>query len=217
MSRLLLALCMAIAWPMFIGESARAADPTASGYQDGRSPYMRSYGVTSPPYGYLDFCIRMPEECRRDGSTAARVELSPANIADLDFVNRKVNKVIAPATDMELYGVDDYWTVPTDKGDCEDYALLKRQTLIRMGWPAGALLMTVVYDENNQGHAVLTARLTSGDLILDNKTDQIKIWHQTPYSFLMRQSYFDPQVWMSLDPDQAKPSIEVAGQRHARH
>ena len=59
--------------------------------------------------------------------------------------------------------------MPRTKGDCEDYALLKRHTLIRKGWPVGSLLLTVVRDEKGEGHAVLTARTKQGDFILDNK------------------------------------------------
>ena len=95
------------------------------------------------------------------------------------------------------------------KGDCEDYALLKRQRLMQLGWPASALLMTVVFDERNEGHAVLTARTAEGDFILDNKTSTIKLWNQTPYAYVMRSSYLDPRVWMSLDPERAVPSVSV--------
>jgi predicted transglutaminase-like cysteine proteinase len=78
---------------------------------------------------------------------------------------RRVNKDVKPMTDVEQYGVEDYWPIPTSgRGDCEDYALLKRQTLMRMGRPASALLMTVVRDENYQGHAVLMVRFGKGKL-----------------------------------------------------
>ena len=73
--------------------------------------------------------------------------------------------------------------------------------------------MTVVYDEKREGHAVLTARTVAGDFILDNKTDEVKIWSKTPYHYLMRQSYLDPQVWMSLDADIAVPSIPVGARQ----
>ena len=32
-------------------------------------------------------------------------------MAELDRVNRAVNGEIAPVTDMDQYGVEDYWTV----------------------------------------------------------------------------------------------------------
>ena len=124
--------------------------------------------------------------------------------------------------DQELFGVAEWWAVPTlradgsGKGDCEDYALLKRQILIKRGWPVSSLLMTVVRDEKGDGHAVLTARTAQGDFILDNKTSDLKLWSQTPYKFVMRQSYLNVKVWMSLDPKETMspgPMAAVKTQR----
>jgi predicted transglutaminase-like cysteine proteinase len=50
-----------------------------------------------------------------------------------------------------------------------------------------------------------------GDFVLDNKVDEIKIWHRTRYEYIMRQSYLNPQLWMSLDPKQANTSLPLAG------
>ncbi len=108
---------------------------------------------SAPPPAFKRFCTEMPEECvahpasKEFGQSALRLE-------QLDQVNRQVNNTIGPETDIEHYGIEDYWTIPKDgKGDCEDYALLKRHILVSMGWPTGALLMTVVLTENNEGHA----------------------------------------------------------------
>jgi predicted transglutaminase-like cysteine proteinase len=135
---------------------------------------------------------------------------SPERLSELDEVNRTVNRAIRPATDLELYGVSERWTLPVAKGDCEDYALLKRQILLRHGWPASALLMTVVRDEQGEGHAVLTARTAQGDFILDNKAEEVKLWHRTPYEFVMRQSYLNPKVWMALDSREATSPARLA-------
>ena len=40
------------------------------------------------------------------------------------------------------------------------------------------MLMTVVRDEKGEGHAVLTARTVQGDFILDNKSEEVKVWTQ---------------------------------------
>ena len=188
-----------------------APDPRAlNASQDHASPYMRVFGVTPPPYGHVEFCRRDAIECSPGRWQDTRHAGSGAAMAELDRVNRAVNAEIAPMTDMDQYGVEDYWTIPTSgKGDCEDYALMKRQRLIRLGWPASALLMTVVFDERKEGHAVLTARTTEGDFILDNKTNTIKLWNQTPYTYVMRSSYLDPRIWMSLDPERAVPTVSV--------
>ena len=61
--------------------------------------------------------------------------------------------------------------IPDDGyGDCEDYVLLKRRMLIQSGWPREALLVTVVRNERDEGHAVLTVTSDKGDYILDMRT-----------------------------------------------
>lgn len=124
---------------------------------------------------------------------------TPERLSELDEVNRLVNAAVKPVTDLEAYGVEEYWTLPTNRGDCEDYALLKRKILIQRGWPQSALLLTVVRDELGEGHAVLTARTAQGDFVLDNKITDVRIWHATPYKYLMRQSYVNPEAWVSLE------------------
>jgi predicted transglutaminase-like cysteine proteinase len=186
--------------------------------QDKTQAAMRVYGDTRPPYGFVQFCQRMPAECREGSWQDSRVDATPQKLAELERLNKEINKAIEPSTDLEIYGVTEYWTIPTTKGDCEDYALLKRKKLIEAGWPAGALLMTVVLDEKNEGHAVLTARLSTGDVILDNKTDDIRLWSKTPYQFVMRQSYLNPRVWMSLDPREAPSNSQpLAGVRSTQN
>ena len=181
--------------------------------QDRGSPYMRVFSVTQPPYGFVAFCDRTPGECKQGPLEEQRFSATPARLSELDSVNRTVNREIAPATDLEIYGVAEYWTIPTVRGDCEDYALLKRKRLMERGWPASALLMTVVRDEKGEGHAVLTARTAQGDFILDNKVEEVKVWHRTGYDFMMRQSYLNPSIWMSLDPREPGPGIPMAGVR----
>jgi predicted transglutaminase-like cysteine proteinase len=177
-----------------------------------RAPeFMRVYGSSQPPYGFVAFCERRPRECVITSPDDARYQATPQVLSELDEVNRSVNHEIEPATDMEVYGVAEYWTLPTTRGDCEDYALLKRHRLIARGWPSGVLLMTVVRDEKNEGHAVLTARTTQGDFILDNKIDVVRLWNQTPYHYVMRQSYMDPKVWVSLDPNDAVTPPALSG------
>jgi predicted transglutaminase-like cysteine proteinase len=201
----LLALTFAVE-PVFAAEQTRALNLA----QEQGSLYLRVFGVTPPPYGHADFCRRDPRECAQATLEETRRAGTGEAFAELDRVNRQINAEIAPVTDTEQYGVEDYWTLPrSGKGDCEDYALLKRQRLMRAGWPPSALLMTVVFDEKREGHAVLTARTADGDFILDNKTNDIKLWSKTPYQFVMRQSYLDPIVWMSLDPKRAIPSVQV--------
>lgn len=184
--------------------------------QDRASPFMRTHGTTQPPFGFVGFCDRTPSECDRGPLEESRFVLTPGRLAELDDVNRTVNRTIEPATDLEIYGKVEYWTLPTTRGDCEDYALLKRHRLIANGWPASALLITVVRDEKAEGHAILTARTAQGDFLLDNKTDEIKLWSRSTYTFVMRQSYLDPKLWMSLDPMDATSPTLLSGVRQRR-
>jgi predicted transglutaminase-like cysteine proteinase len=172
-----------------------------------RAPqYMRVFANAQPPYGFVRFCEVQPNECVSTAISDGRFQMTPERLSDLDEINRAVNREIEPATDLEIYGVNELWTVPKVRGDCEDFALLKRQRLMEQGWPSNALLLTVVRDEKNEGHAILTARTSQGDFVLDNKIDAVRLWNNTPYHFVMRQSYIDPKVWVSLDgADPASP------------
>ena len=199
-----------VAW-LLAGSVPVHADPTGVSRD-----FMRVFGPAQPPYGFESFCRRLPRECAQGVREERRFEASPERFAQLDAVNRAVNREIEPVTDLENYGEADRWTIPTVRGDCEDYVLLKRRRLIALGWPPSSLLITVVRDELGDGHAVLTVRTKQGDFILDNKTDEIKVWHRVRYQFVMRQSYLDPRVWMSLDDRERSQSLPLAGVRNGR-
>jgi predicted transglutaminase-like cysteine proteinase len=176
--------------------------------------FMQVYGPALAPQGFLRFCEESPEDCRANSDTKARLAVSPQRLNELDDINRRVNRLITPETDLKHYGVAEFWTLPTDgRGDCEDYALLKRHELFKLGWPSSALLITVVSDEKGEGHAVLTARTTAGDFILDNKVDDVRLWNQTPYRFLVRQSSLNPRAWVDLDPTRDVTPGPIAGVR----
>lgn len=178
---------------------------------DRASNFMRVFGGAQAPYGFVRFCEANAYHCAQSDFENVRFNASPERLSELDQINRYVNARIAPQTDQEIYGVSEYWTLPTHVGDCEDYALLKRQILIERGWPASALLLTVVRDELGDGHAILTARTAQGDFILDNKITDVRIWNQTPYEFVMRQSYVNPRAWVSLDSAYTNIPSEMAG------
>ena len=176
-----------------------------------RVAFMQSFGQTLPPVGYVTFCREQKDECRPAKRFSDRIQLNPERARELEEVNRYVNETIEPVTDQELYGKVELWTYPSDgKGDCEDYVLLKRRLLIERGWPESTLLITVVRDENNEGHAVLTARTDKGDLVLDNKEREILAWTETAYTFIKQQSGPNPLVWTSLLPPDEAPQTTVS-------
>ncbi|MEO0730192.1 MAG: transglutaminase-like cysteine peptidase [Pseudomonadota bacterium] len=204
--RLTMAIAATLAFSVHVFAASSAEANTASGR------FMRVFGTAAPPYGFVQFCQSFEEQCRSDtASTSRRFDATTSRLAELDKINRAVNRAVAPATDEEIFGVTEHWTMPGARGDCEDYVLLKRHMLMERGWPASALLITVVFDENNEGHAVLTARTAQGDFVLDNKVNDLKSWEDTPYKFVMRQSYLNPQVWMALDPAMTQSPQALAG------
>ncbi|ODN70595.1 transglutaminase-like cysteine peptidase [Methylobrevis pamukkalensis] len=156
---------------------------------------MEILGPTSPPVGYVNFCQDNPGECGRFDRANLVVKLTHRTMATLVSVNTQVNIEVAPATDMEVFGVVERWSFPNGRGDCEDYVLLKRKRLMAAGWPESSLLITVVRDEVGDGHAVLTVRTDRGDLILDNKTDDIHPWSETDYHYVKRQSTAQATAW----------------------
>ena len=173
--------------------------------------FMTSFGDTLPPIGYVTFCRDHEVECRPGGRFADRIQLTAAKYREIEQVNSEINTAVVPITDVELYGKAEVWAYPSgNKGDCEDYVLAKRRSLIQLGFPESALLITVVRDENNEGHAVLTVRTDKGDFILDNKRRDVMRWADTPYTFVKRQSERNPLVWISLLPPDSAPQTAMS-------
>jgi len=163
--------------------------------------------ITSVPYGWVDFCQRYKGECENPGGMPRKIELAAKSLREIERINRWVNKNIESVSDMDHWGVIDQWDYPTDgKGDCEDYVLLKRKLLAEQGFPIQSLLVTVVKDRNNDGHAVLTVHTDHGDYVLDNMTDDIKGWKQTGYRFVKRQSQTDMNTWVSIGEPTSAPA-----------
>lgn len=160
---------------------------------------MAVKGPTAQPIGHYEFCAARPSECVIRSAGAQRVQLTAEHWNALVKINNSVNTEIVPMTDQELFGRPEVWVYPKGKGDCEDLALLKRRLLIQAGWPVGALLITVARQTNGDGHAVLTALTDRGDLVLDNLDPQIKLWNETPYHYIKRQSEYDTGKWVSIE------------------
>jgi predicted transglutaminase-like cysteine proteinase len=180
--------------------------PADRGHANEQILYASLGEETSIPFGWLDFCRRYRGECGADASTARDINLTAKAYKDIQQVNAFVNHSVQPVSDTDHWRAVDQWDYPTDgKGDCEDFALLKRRMLIERGYPRAALLMTVVKEANGDGHAVLTVRTNHGEYVLDNMNDAIKPWSLTPYRFVKRQSQTDPNVWVGIAGGVAAP------------
>ena len=178
----------------------------SAGSAQSRALFVGVGPKTTAPIGWVQFCVEYDPECKTKPSMPRDVVLAGQAWKDLVRVNRWVNASIRPITDLEHWGVVERWNYPDDGyGDCEDYALEKRRMLMDAGWPREALLITVVRDQNGDGHAILTVKTDKGEYILDNQRDEILLWSDTGYRFVKRQSQSDPNVWVSLGEPRPAP------------
>jgi predicted transglutaminase-like cysteine proteinase len=100
----------------------------------------------------------------------------------LKQVNGFINRSVRFVSDQQAWGVEDYWATPMETltqgmGDCEDFAIAKYFSLVRMGVPSEKLRLTFVKAlKQNQAHMVLAyyASPDAQPLILDNLDAQIR-------------------------------------------
>lgn len=110
----------------------------------------------------------------------AKAPHEPGKLVDIvAAINAYVNTHIEGESDLEHYGMPDFWVMyPADgKGDCEDYVLTKLGLLQQAGVPAISELKIVSVlvhykdhgKEKIEGHAILALRLPNKTVIyLDN-------------------------------------------------
>jgi len=157
--------------------------------------YISEKRRIAAPFAHVMFCARNPDECTARGD-ASEVSLSPLADKQLRAVNTSVNRSISPVDERPDQG--DVWQVNVKAGDCEDFALTKRDHLIAMGWSAKALRIAVTKTPAGKGHAVLVVKTDRGDLVLDNRMNEIKSWTDTDLRWLMIQSGDNPRIWYEL-------------------
>lgn len=95
-------------------------------------------------------------------------------------VNSYLNQLLSKP-DNNNHKTTDYWETPKEflkigYGDCEDYAIIKYFTLLKLGFKKSKLFMTIVYDKYSKNyHMVLSYFETKGEapLILDNLSFRI--------------------------------------------
>jgi predicted transglutaminase-like cysteine proteinase len=157
--------------------------------------YILEKRRTAAPFAHVMFCARYPDECTARGE-ASEIPLTPSTDKQLQAVNTSVNRSIRPVDDRSDQG--DVWQVNVKSGDCEDFALTKRDHLIAMGWSSKALRIAVTKTPTGKGHAVLVVKTDRGDLVLDNRTNAIRNWKDAELRWLMIQSGEDPRIWYEL-------------------
>lgn len=96
----------------------------------------------------------------------------------LKDINKTINHMIQYKSDMEQYGVIDYWATVNEvlnnqTGDCEDYAIVKQAFLEEAGIKSTRFAYASMGDGKIK-HAVLLYPLLDGDwLVMDNLKDEV--------------------------------------------
>lgn len=184
------AKCSSLAWVALVVFSAALPASATS--------LVHDIKAVSAPSGARELCQQYIWACDRSSRTTipnASVELKIA-----DRVNRAVNRSVREISDRRQYGRPEVWSLPTGRGgDCEDFALLKKRELIRLGLAPSKLAIATALDRRRNSHAVLIIRTDQGDYVLDNLTDRMKPWHATGYSFLRMQDITTPSGWIMVE------------------
>lgn len=176
--------------------AALVAPSTALAVVPIHGPHLTPSFEAAPPSGAVDLCVRFKWACSAEGSTTPTPH---ATLGLVKKINSNINRKVRQIEDSQQYGLRDFWSLPTDRGgDCEDFALLKKATLIKEGVAPGNLLIATVLDRNRKNHAVLILRTTAGDYVLDSATSEIRLWSKTRYSFLKLQDPKAPNQWRAV-------------------
>ena len=173
-----------------------------------QQPFVPSGTATDMPTGLAELCRAQPATC--DRLTAApppTVSTSGPDAVDADKtrlrllkrIDGMVNAHVRQQSDMLSYGVGELWR-PSGSGqnavgDCEDLAIEKRLKLIDAGFPPGRLFFAVVYQSGIGLHTVLVARLDSGDMVLDSRSNFVESWQDTRYQWLIAERPGMPTFW----------------------
>ncbi|OYU48727.1 MAG: hypothetical protein CFE31_09810 [Rhizobiales bacterium PAR1] len=92
----------------------------------------------------------------------------------LSFVHASLNRAIRYASDLEAFGITDYWASPLEvvekAGDCEDYAIAKYLMLRSIGLDAADMKLVALREAGSyEYHAILGVRSEGEWLFLDNR------------------------------------------------
>ena len=112
-------------------------------------------------------------------------------------INRDVNGNCQYVSDMQNYGIEEYWKVAGKKGDCEDEAL-KKLKLLRL-YVRKEDLNIAICKIGGQGHAVLVVDTTNGDYVLDINSDVPTPWYEYHVEWVMISQKGDFTKWRTIN------------------
>jgi predicted transglutaminase-like cysteine proteinase len=170
------------------------SDSTKETVRTVKNAFITVKARTAAPFSHIMFCKATPVECLAQGD-ADPVQLDRNKLAELRQVNRNINRQIIARSEVASYAGEDNWTLSPTAGDCEDFAITKRHTLVKMGWPSSSLRLAIVRTAWGEGHLVLVVRTSKGDYVLDNLTNAVRLWNATGLKWDMIQSSENPRNW----------------------
>ena len=88
-----------------------------------------------------------------------------------ESINTRVNSDKTYLTDLRQYGVPEFWEATGKYGDCEDYALAKRNALLDAGFDRDKIHLCTCFVDG-AGHCVLLVETDRGNYILDNNQSE---------------------------------------------
>jgi predicted transglutaminase-like cysteine proteinase len=109
----------------------------------------------------------------------AKIATLPSKAEQVVAVNSYINNAIVYEDDAEVWGKSDYWATPAEtfskgRGDCDDYAIAKFESLKMLGFTENELRIVVLNDERkNILHAVLSVNINGANYILDNQARDV--------------------------------------------
>lgn len=185
------ALAVAPAGPPALAPVPASAEPAS--FRIGLSPGCADERHCAPPE-WLSFLEAQRGLTRR---------------AQLDAVNQWANAK-PYVEDWVNWHVADYWETPGEfiakGGDCEDFAITKYFSLIRLGFTASDLRIVVVSDSTTHGfHAVLAARLDGTVWLMDNFLPAVVAMESQP-QYTAVYSLNQQGWWLH-----SNPTVQLAG------
>jgi len=154
---------------------------SASALEEGglRDKWLGIARDTAKERDVLETCRADRAHCASEGAlrflSIAERARARDGLARFGEINRAINLAIRPVSDIENYGVADFWSAPLatlakGSGDCEDYAIAKLYLLREVGVASADLRLVIVRDlKHDEDHAVVAVRFEGRWLILDNR------------------------------------------------
>ena len=196
--------------------TASATQLAASWFEPGSSaPLLRDFtaGTIRGPAGWEAWCREAAAKCQRPAP--AVIDLDEATETVLAQVFATVHARITP---VEEPPGEDHWRQidQPGTGDCDDYAITWRETLVAAGLPRGALDVAVAETEQGEIHAVLAVHTDRGTLVFDNRYPTPRPWTSLPYAWLAIEPVTTGlAVWQALPDHQrigSTPPLTAEGE-----